>query len=159
MVITRYGSGLLMAIAIIVSGCGGDQPSAPGGEQPAASEQAATDAPAAGIDELLAKADLKRGETLYFQCRACHSLAEGEPNKVGPNLYGIFDSPAGQVPGFNYSEAMSNSDVVWTVAAMDEWLARPSKFMPGNRMVFVGVRDAVDRANLIAYIMRETGAQ
>lgn len=160
MAISRFGLGAMLVVAVIVSACGGDQPAAPGAEQPAASEQSSGAAQAAaGIDELLAKADLKRGQTMYFQCRACHSLKEGEPHKVGPNLHGVFGAKAGLAPGFTYSEAMANSEVVWTVAAMDEWLARPSKFMPGNRMVFVGVKDAVDRANLIAYVMQETGAQ
>jgi cytochrome c len=96
---------------------------------------------------------------MYFQCRACHSLYDGEPNKIGPNLYGIFDRKAGLAPGFAYSDALANTDVVWTAESMDAWLAKPSEFLPGNRMVFVGVRDAVDRASLIAFLQQETGAQ
>jgi cytochrome c2 len=37
-------------------------------------------------------------------------------------------------------------------------LARPSEFLPGNRMVFVGVRRPTDRASLIAYLQQKTGA-
>jgi cytochrome c len=94
---------------------------------------------------------------LFLQCRACHSLGEGEPHKVGPNLYGMFGQTAGQAPGFAYSEVMIESGVVWSPETLDAWLARPSEFMPGNRMVFVGIRKPLDRANLIAYLQQQTG--
>ena len=130
-----------IAMSVILSGCGSDQP--------AATEPAATSATA--VDD--------RGQRLYTQCRACHSLNEAGANKVGPNLFGIFGRKAGLAPGFAYSDAMTNSDVIWTQEAMDEWLNRPSQFMPGNRMVFFGIKDAEDRASLITYLQQETGAQ
>ena len=154
-------SALSAMAALVLSGCGGDQPAPPSGSDAAPAETASAPAPASGeadINTRLAAADLKRGQTMYFQCRACHSLEEGGPNKVGPNLYGVFGRKAGLTPGFSYSEALTESDVVWTVEAMDEWLARPSQFLPGNRMVFIGVKDADDRASLIAYMQQETGA-
>ena len=110
----------------------------------------------ADVTTLLASADLKQGERSYLQCRACHSLNEGGINKVGPNLYGVFGSPAGQMEGFNYSEALLASGVVWDVQNMDEWLARPAELIPQNRMVFVGIRDPQKRANLIAYLQQQT---
>jgi len=149
MLLSRFCIAGLLAMACMLSGCGGDQPSAAG---PGTSEPTS-------IDERLVMADVTRGQTMYFQCRACHSLNEGGPHKVGPNLYGIFGSKAGMAPGFAYSDAVVNADVVWTVEAMDEWLARPGSYLPGNRMVFVGVKDARERANLIAYLQQETGAQ
>ncbi|MDP6673788.1 MAG: cytochrome c family protein [Gammaproteobacteria bacterium] len=139
------GSAVLICI---LSGCGGEQ---------SATASPDTAAPLA-ISDLLASADIKRGQTMFFQCRACHSLEEGGMNKVGPNLYGVFGRKAGLVPGFVFTDALKNTDVVWTVEAMDGWLARPSDFLPGNRMVFVGVKDARERANLIAYLQQETGA-
>ena len=75
---------------------------------------------------------------------------------MGPNLYGVFDSPAGQMEGFNYSEALLASGVVWDVQTMDDWLARPAELIPQNRMVFVGIRDPQKRANLIAYLQQQT---
>lgn len=141
---------------LLLSACGGGD--APGGDESAAAGQSQGAAPAP-IAERLAGADLERGKTLYFQCRACHSLNEGGANKVGPNLYGIFGQRAGVVPGFAYSAVFTGADIVWDAAAMDDWLARPSEFLPGNRMVFVGVKDPQDRANLIAYLKQETGAE
>lgn len=117
-------------------------------------------APAAEVDiaTRLAAADADKGKVLFLQCRACHSLEQGGMNKVGPNLWGIFGRKAGQAEGFDYSDAIKNSAIVWTAEALDAWLARPSEFLPGNRMVFVGIRKPEDRANLIAYVQRETGA-
>ncbi len=65
---------------------------------------------------------------------------------------------AGLAPGFSYSDAVAQSTIIWSAETLNEWLARPSDFLPGNRMVFVGIRKPEDRANLIAYLKQETGA-
>jgi len=152
-----------LAAVFLITACG--ESGGPPAEQAAA--PAAAEAPAASgepagpdydIEALVASADIKRGQTLFLQCRACHSLGEGEAHKVGPNLYGMFGRKAGLAPGFAYSEAVSGADIEWSADSLDQWLARPSDFLPGNRMVFIGVKDAQDRANLIAYLQQETGA-
>ncbi|MFQ5634434.1 MAG: c-type cytochrome [Gammaproteobacteria bacterium] len=145
------GLGLL---SLGLFGCGGpDQPTDPG-----ATGTTATVADAQDLDALLASADVERGEILYFQCRACHSMNEGGPHKVGPNLWGMFGREAGSVPGFAYSDALRDSGIVWTPATVDEWLAQPATMVPGNTMVFVGVSNAQDRANVIAFLQEQTRA-
>lgn len=140
----------LLGLVPLVTACG----------KPAASSAAAPPAAPATYDlnALLAKADMAKGKVLFLQCRACHSVETGGPNKVGPNLHGVFGRKAGLAPGYAYSDALAKSDIVWTPQTLDEWLARPSDFLPGNRMVFVGIREPQDRANLIAYLKPETGA-
>lgn len=104
-----------------------------------------------------ANADMQRGERIFLQCRACHTLGEGEPHRpAGPNLWGMFGSVAAERESFSYSDALRGSGVVWTPATMEEWLVRPSSFVPGNRMAFAGIRREEDRTNLIAYLIRET---
>ena len=155
---------LLILAALVallaISGCeSGQPPAAPAESAATAAAPAAEDAaPGYQIDELVAGADLKRGKTLFLQCRACHSLGDGEAHKVGPNLYGVFGRNAGLAPGFAYSEAVTSADISWSPETLDQWLARPSDFLPGNRMVFIGVKKPQDRANLIAYLQQETGA-
>lgn len=150
--------------ALALQGCGGSETPAPGADTSAADAPAAVEeAPAAAeeapdVATLLAGADAKRGETLYFQCRACHTMHEGGANKVGPNLWGMFGREAGGVPGFAYSDALANSGIVWTPETVNAWLEKPAEFLPGNIMVFVGVRDPQDRANLIAYLQQSSGA-
>ena len=96
--------------------------------------------------------DLERGRKLYLQCRACHSLKENEPHKIGPNLFKIIGSTAGSMKGYNYSDAFSKSEIVWTIENLNLWLEKPYEIIPGNKMVFSGMRKQEDRNDLIAYI-------
>ncbi|MSR09224.1 MAG: cytochrome c family protein [Gammaproteobacteria bacterium] len=142
----------VLGLGVLLSACADD------GAPAAAAPSTAVVSPAE-FQALLAAADPDKGQVLFLQCRACHSLEAGGANKVGPNLHGVFGRKAGLAPGYAYSEVILQSSIVWSAATLDEWLARPSDFLPGNRMVFVGIRSPGDRANLIAYLQRETGAQ
>lgn len=96
--------------------------------------------------------DAEAGKAVFNKCRACHDIGEGAKNKVGPALTGVVGRKAGMVEGFNYSEAMKNSGLTWDDAALDEYITDPKKKVPGNKMVFVGVKDETDRKNLIAFL-------
>ena len=100
--------------------------------------------------------DLERGRKLYLQCRACHSLKENEPHKIGPNLFKIIGSTAGSMKGYNYSDALSKSEILWTIENLDLWLEKPYEIIPGNKMVFSGMRKQEDRNDLIAYVYDQT---
>ena len=142
--------------ALFVVGCVSVRLPTGSGTADQATAQAAATEPT--VDELLETADATQGKRLYLQCRACHSLEEGDNNKVGPTLYGLLGSTAGQAEGFVYSDVLAESGIVWTPETLDEWLARPSMFLPGNRMIFVGIGDPRDRADLILYLKQATGA-
>jgi cytochrome c len=114
---------------------------------------AALAAPAASAAEA---GDPAAGQRAFIQCAACHSTAEGAPNKVGPNLHGIFGAKAATRPGYTYSPALQASGVTWTDATLDAWLTRPSALVPGTKMVFAGIPDAGHRADLIAYLKQAT---
>lgn len=103
--------------------------------------------------------DLERGRKLYLQCRACHSLKENEPHKIGPNLFKIIGSTAGSMKGYNYSDALSKSEILWTIENLDLWLEKPYEIIPGNKMVFSGMRKQEDRNDLIAYVYDETSEE
>jgi len=148
----------IAVLTVTLVACGGPEESAAPADAGAPPPAAAEPEPAPDMDALLASADLKRGETLYFQCRACHTMNDGGPNKVGPNLWGMFGRKAGQAAGFAYSDAVTNSDIVWTAETVSAWLEQPADYLPGNMMVFVGVKKPQDRANLIAFLQANTGA-
>lgn len=109
-------------------------------------------------DEMLANADITKGKRTFLRCRACHTLAEGERDKVGPNLWGLFGNEAGFREEFNYSQALQDADFIWTPDKLSQWLAKPKDFLPNNKMAFVGLNREEDRINLIAYLMEETKA-
>jgi cytochrome c len=96
--------------------------------------------------------DAEAGKSVFGKCRACHAVGDGAKNMVGPQLNGIVGRKAGAVEGFAYSDAMKNSGKTWDDAALDAYLANPKENMPGNKMVFVGIKDEGDRKNLIAYL-------
>ena len=147
---------LVLALCLYGCGSGPESTDTPADAAPAG---AGGDKADYDLDALVAQADKKRGQTLFLQCRACHSLGEGEPHKVGPNLYQMFGKTAGVEPGFAFSDAVVNSGIVWSAESLDPWMARPSEYLPGNKMVFIGIKDPQDRANLIAYLQEATAPQ
>ncbi len=96
--------------------------------------------------------DAEAGKKVFNKCAPCHSIGPGSKNKVGPNLSGLFGRKAGTEAGFNYSEAMKKAGWVWDEAKFKEYIADPKKVVPGNKMVFPGVKDELDRDDLAAYI-------
>jgi cytochrome c len=95
--------------------------------------------------------DADAGKSVFNKCRACHSTDAGK-NMVGPSLHGVYGRKAGSVEGFNYSDAMKASGKTWDDAALDAYIADPKGAVPGNKMVFVGIKDETDRKNLIAFL-------
>ena len=102
-----------------------------------------------------AAADPARGERVFQRCFACHSVVAGEDKLPGPNLRGVIDRRAGTQPGFRFSPALIEAGargLVWTRATLDAYLADPEGFLPGTEMALPGLRDAVDRKNVIDYL-------
>lgn len=112
---------------------------------------------ALGAPTLAQAQDVAAGEKVFKRCVACHTVDEGGRNKVGPNLWNIFGSTAGQRDiGYKYSKAMKESGIVWDDAAMSGYLENPRKFLPKTRMAFPGLRKAEQRDDVIAYMKSVT---
>ncbi len=112
-------------------------------------------APAVADDPLpkrLATADTGRGENAAKKCAACHTFGKGEPNRVGPNLYGILGRAKASVPGFNYSAPMKAKGGNWTPEELDQFLQNPKGMVPGTTMSFAGVSRGGERADLITFL-------
>jgi cytochrome c len=73
-------------------------------------------------------------------------------NRVGPSLHAIVGRAAGTVEGFKYSDANKNSGITWTQQELFTYLENPRAKVPGTIMAFVGLRDAQQRADVIAYL-------
>jgi cytochrome c len=115
-------------------------------------------APAAG-----AAADPQRGEVAFQKCYACHSVQPDETGLEGPNLFGVVGRTVASGPDFAYSNGLkalpARGDNTWTKAALDAFLTSPEDFAPGTSMTFVGMRSAVERADVIAYLASQHGGQ
>jgi cytochrome c len=86
-------------------------------------------------------------------CRECHSFVKDD-NRLGPSLYGVVGRKAGTEKGYNYTQSMADSGVVWTEATLDKWIANPGAVIPGNGMSppYSGISDPAIRARIIAFL-------
>lgn len=104
------------------------------------------------LEALLASADVAKGEAVFKKCVACHTIAPGGANGIGPNLHGIMGAKHSAVAGFAYTDALKSIPGAWDWKAMDEWLTSPKKYAPGTKMAFAGLGKAEDRANILVYL-------
>ena len=159
--------GGLAAISIgAVGGCsGGDDGAAPAVESDTQISSPASATPDAVPEMLTADStdtldgslfadytgNAAAGTAVFAQCRACHVMDVGV-NRLGPSLYNIIGREAGTVEGFNYSDANANSGIIWSPEKLFQFLEDPRRVIPDTRMVYRGLSDPQDRANLIAFI-------
>ena len=96
--------------------------------------------------------DVKKGKNVFRKCVACHSIKKGARHKIGPNLFGIVDSPSGNALGYTYSKAMKTANLTWDEATLERFIKNPKKLIKKTKMSFAGIRSNEQRANLIAYL-------
>ena len=104
------------------------------------------------IAELLAMGSIEHGEKVFKKCSACHMIADGGKNLIGPNLWSIIGAKTAAVSGYKYSKALANYGKEWTFEEMNGFLIKPSKHIKGTKMAFAGLRSEKDRASVILYL-------
>ena len=98
-----------------------------------------------------------RGERLFNQqCKACHTLDKDGANTVGPNLHGLIGRKAGSTEGFSSSDAMKASGIVWDDKTLVEYLKDPKGRVPGTKMVYIGLKQEAQQADMIAFLKKAT---
>ena len=111
---------------------------------------------------ILCQPDASQAQTLaedrkLFEttCTPCHNYDKGgEPDMYGLtlNLYGVVGRKSASVAGFQYSEDLRKSDIVWDEAVIDKFITAPKKLFPGTRMELPGVEDVKTRISIIRYL-------
>lgn len=105
------------------------------------------------IATLMPTADPAKGADVFKKCGACHTIEQGAPNGIGPNLYATLGEAIAQGKGgFAFSDALKAKGGKWDFDNMNQWLTNPRAFASGTKMTFAGLPNPQDRANVIAYL-------
>ena len=120
---------------------------APEGSAVKASAEASID-----ISAFLESGDVTHGEKIFKKCAACHSVAQGGGNKIGPKLWNVMFRPVASVTDYKYSKALLGYKKEWNWEEMNGFLIKPSKWIKGNKMGFAGLKDEKDRASVILFL-------
>ena len=107
---------------------------------------------AVGINELLAMGTVEHGEKVFKRCSACHMIAAGGKNMIGPNLWSILGKQTGVASGYKYSKALAAYGKEWSFEEMNGFLIKPKEWVKGTKMAFAGIKNAKDRAAVILYM-------
>ena len=107
---------------------------------------------AVDIKALLAMGDIAHGEKVFKKCSACHMIAAGGKNMIGPNLWSVIGRQAGIVSDYKYSKAMIAYGKEWSFEEMNSYLIKPQAYIKGTKMAFAGLRKEKDRASVILYM-------
>ena len=110
------------------------------------------------IMALFASTSSADGAKIFKKCGACHSIAQGGGNKIGPALWSVLGRKAGSVSEYKYSKAMVAYAKVWTFDEMNGFLIKPKEWVKGTKMSFAGLKNAKDRAAVILYMNKNNSS-
>ncbi len=103
----------------------------------------------------LAKYAGDHGAKVFRACVACHTLSADEGNKAGPSLHGIFGRRIASLPGYHYSKALKNMDIVWTPETVSKMFeVGPMHYTPGTKMPEQKIGSAADRKALMEFLQK-----
>ncbi|BAE52230.1 c-type cytochrome [Paramagnetospirillum magneticum] len=88
----------------------------------------------------------------FSACKTCHKVEAGA-NGIGPSLHGVAGSKAGTAAaGFKYSPALTGWGKSWDDANLAAYIANPKDTIPGNKMVFAGLKNPADVSAMVEYL-------
>ncbi|PKH26078.1 cytochrome c family protein [Pseudomonas prosekii] len=100
-----------------------------------------------------AAGDAEAGGKLFSRmCGGCHQVGESARNGFGPQLNGVIGRTAGSAEGYQYSEAMKSSGVIWDRETLAKYIEDPKGVVSGTRMIFWGISDPEKIENLLTYL-------
>ena len=124
----------------------------------ASTASAETSSEAGNIMALFASTSAAEGAKVFKKCAACHSIAEGGKNKIGPALWGVLGRQAGSLPDYKYSKAMAAYGKKWSFEEMNGFLIKPKDWIKGTKMSYAGLKNEKERAAVILYMNENTNS-
>jgi len=122
------------------------------------SETSASESESGNIMAIFASTSAAEGAKVFKKCAACHSIAEGGANKIGPALWGVLGRKSGALPDYKYSKAMAAHGKPWTFDEMNGFLIKPKDWIKGTKMSFAGLKNEKERAAVILYMNENTNS-
>ncbi|NNJ76393.1 MAG: c-type cytochrome [Anderseniella sp.] len=101
---------------------------------------------------------LSVGERQFARkCSVCHTLSPDDANRAGPTLYGVFGRKAGTLPGYAYSRALLDSDIVWNADTIGKLFEKgPQHLVPGTKMPLQKMSNTEERDAMIEWLKEKT---
>jgi cytochrome c len=97
------------------------------------------------------------GAEVFRACVACHTLSEKDGPRAGPTLAGLFGRKIASLPGYRFSDALKNMNIVWTPETVSQLFeAGPNAYTPGTKMPEQRIGSADDRKALTDFLGRAT---
>lgn len=105
--------------------------------------------------------EMELGEAQFARrCSVCHTLTPDDANRAGPTLYRLFGREAGTLPGYPYSDALLESDIVWSEETVAELFDKgPDVVTPGTKMPIQRIRDEEELIALVGFLKEATAGQ
>ena len=104
------------------------------------------------IKAFLALGTVEHGQKVFKKCTACHVVAKGGKNKIGPVLYGVLGKKSASITDYKYSKALIAHGKNWSFEEMNSYLIKPQAHIKGTKMAFAGLKKEKDRASVILYM-------
>jgi len=97
------------------------------------------------------------GAEVFRACVACHTLNADDGVRAGPTLAGIFGRRIASLPGYNFSEALKQLDIVWTPETVSKLFeVGPMAYTPGTKMPEQRIGSPAERAALVRFLEKAT---
>ena len=111
---------------------------------------------AVDVSKLLSLGTIEHGQKVFKKCTACHVVAKGGKNKIGPVLYGVLGRKSASITDYKYSKALIAHNKNWSFEEMNAYLLKPAQHIKGTKMAFAGLKSEKDRASVILYLNKNS---
>lgn len=149
---------LALFIVVLLTACG-ESGNTQVGSTAQSDREVASEHTAVAMDQQASAMRQLTGEQLFVACQGCHTLQQGEPHLLGPNLYGFMGASAAARPDFNYSAALTDAGLSWDRATLTAWIVATESLVPNTIMSYHNIIAANELPLLIDYLEKETGGK